>query len=193
MGDPRQVTLDDVLGGTKALGPRDVLAKIRRRVASRDAEAHGRAGEAVVAQYCVAAAEHHIARLHQIATPTRGQNGRRRFSAKATVDFLGVLLDGSGRHVALEVKTTTGGEPLALSRVDDHQRDDLDTVLGAGGLALLAPVFGEACGAVLLRPRVYVVEWGKVCARTRVSERQLVDFGCGVDPEHFLERFLARP
>ena len=191
--DPRQVTLDDVFAGAKRLGTPDVLAKIRRRQASRDAEAHGRAGEQLVAEYCSSARAHHVARVDQIATPTRGKPGHRRFSAKSTVDFLGFMMDGTGRVVALEVKTTTGGASLDLGRVADHQREYLEDVLGAGGLALLVAVFGEACGEVVVRPRVYVVEWGRICARRTLSEAQFVDSGCATDAEHFLEPFLSSP
>jgi len=191
--DPRQITLDDVLGPAKALGSAGVLAKIRRREAGKAAEAHGRIGEAEVARLCTAAREHHVARLEQIATPTRGRNGRRRFAAKSIVDFLGFLMDGTGRVVAIEVKTTAEGEALALARVDEHQREYLDTVLSAGGIALLAAVFGEPVGNMLLRLRTYVVPWADVCARTRVTEGQLLAAGCLTGPEDFLLPYLTTP
>jgi penicillin-binding protein-related factor A (putative recombinase) len=113
-----------------------VSAKKRRAAKS------GKRGEQIVADYNAAALKAGVACLHQIPTPTRWSPRGLRYASRSTVDFVGFLLDGSARFVAMEVKTCTSKKTFSMSEVEPHQREYLDTVHDAGGLALLTIVFG---------------------------------------------------
>jgi penicillin-binding protein-related factor A (putative recombinase) len=90
--------------------------------------------------------------------------GRGRFTAiaqkKSTVDCWGVMHE-DGRAVAVEVKTVSpkksakgGFLPCSLSwsRVEQHQKDELNRVFSAGGVAVLLIIHGDLA--------VYAVPWG---------------------------------
>ena len=61
------------------------------------------------------------------------RNGR--YAIKAEADFRAIE-SGTGRYVLAEVKDITGGT-LPFSRIQKHQRGNLNTVHEAGGVALL--------------------------------------------------------
>lgn len=73
-------------------------------------------------------------------------------TGKSVVDCLGVMLDGTGRLVAVEVKHVDVGAPLksgapaawrfALSQLKPHQRELLARIHAAGGVALVLVVHG---------------------------------------------------
>jgi len=75
----------------------------------------------------------------------------------APVDFLGVLLDGTARAVAIEAKTVAGGR-LDRAALAEHQADALDATHLAGGLAVVAIELRGVGGR-------WAVPWADLCAR----------------------------
>jgi hypothetical protein len=79
-----------------------------------------------------------VAALWQTGRPTVGlkPDGAPRYGV-ASPDYFGLFLDGSGRAIGVEAKTTADAR-LPRSAFDEHQCNDLDAIDGAGGLALAA-------------------------------------------------------
>ena len=122
----------------------------------------GSAAEAAVEACNAACKIAGVAELWRHATPTRivGPGRTSIFSAKATVDYSGIMLDGTGRAVAVEVKRlSTKTLRLPLSRIEPHQRAHLATVHASGGVAVVLVVHAA---------RLYAVPWG-VVAEHKVS------------------------
>jgi penicillin-binding protein-related factor A (putative recombinase) len=87
-----------------------------------------------------------IARVHKIATPFKviGEIGPFLKCARAkrsTVDYEGTMLDGTGRHIAIECKRCSTAR-FPFGRIEDHQRDELTAVHHAGGVAAVVLVYG---------------------------------------------------
>lgn len=104
-----------------------------------------------------------IAEVHKVSSNVKvtGSRGGRVFGVfvgKSTVDYLGWMLDGSGRVVVAEAKHVElephrkDGAPrawrLPLDRLEDHQRAMLDRAHAAGAVALLLVVHGAELHAV---------------------------------------------
>jgi len=133
-----------------------------------------------------------VADLHKVPTDVVVQRAGSRivgafYRQRATVDYLGIMLDGSGRGVAVEVKHVELGKrgpSLPLSRLEAHQRDALEVVDRAGGVAVVLVV---AAG------RLYAVPWSMVAACVAAGERSLspaVLAGC-VARGVYLERWIS--
>jgi penicillin-binding protein-related factor A (putative recombinase) len=120
--------------------------------------------------------------LHKIPTPSTVRSGRLVFTAKSTVDYVGLMLDGTGRALALEAKAV-GDTRLDLGRVAPHQRAYLDRVVGAGGVAVL--------GVIDSRWQVYDVPWEVVRSRPSLSLVDLEPFASA--PKTWLRRFVKVP
>lgn len=75
----------------------------------------------------------------------------------APVDFLGVLLDGTARAVAIEAKSVAGGR-LDRAALTEHQTDALDATHRAGGLAVVAIELRAVGGR-------WAIPWPDLCAR----------------------------
>jgi penicillin-binding protein-related factor A (putative recombinase) len=107
---------------------------------------------------------------------------------KSVVDFMGFMLVG-GRVVAVEakyeepkraVKTTWRPCSLSMSRVEPHQRAMLDSVLKAGGVAVLLVVHGSLAQ--------YAVPW----AEARLVEGTLRDEALERHKVGMREAYLGR-
>lgn len=145
------------------------------------ARASGKHGEKLVEAANAAALALGVAMVHKVPTPSTVRAGRQVFTAKSTVDYVGMMLDGTGRAVALEAKAIQDTR-LYLARVAPHQRAYLDRVAGAGGVAVLAVIDSQW--------RVYDVPWAEVCLRPSLS---LVDLEAwSSSPRSWLRRF-AKP
>lgn len=70
---------------------------------------------------------------------------------KSGVDYQGMLLDGSGNAVYVEAKRVTTRR-FHLSRVEPHQKKELDLVLDHAGIAVLLLVYGPL-------KAVYAIPW----------------------------------
>lgn len=163
---------------------------------------HGNETEAFVATLNEACARAGVAWLDKVPTNMRvvGRSGamvRAVFAQKAIADFVGVLR--GGRAVAVEVKrvevtiSKRSHAPLppslSLSRVEPHQRDYLDRVDAAGGLALLLVVHGPLAA--------YAVPWAE--ARAVLANGGATLSGVFLETwrvrtgEAYLERFVRAP
>ena len=124
--------------------------------------------------------QHHLYRSAGIAdirklptdwhvTARRGVGAEHAWAAfparKSAVDYLGFLMDGSGRHVAVEAKQTAA-ERWPMSALPQHQRAYLAAVDRAGGVA----------GVVLwwtARNVLWAVPWSELAAEVAVGRRSL--------------------
>jgi hypothetical protein len=110
-----------------------------------------------------------VARLVRVPTQFRvlgkAQRGelRGRFVKKATVDYVGWMLDGTARVVTVEVKHQQEGA-LWLGRVEPQQQSALDSCLQAGGVAVLL---------VVTPKRTYAVPWAEARARKTMNAEAL--------------------
>src|SRR5262245_55018064 len=132
-----------------------------------------------------------VACMHRIPTEMRvigvGAGGALlcRPAEKATVDFMGHLLDGSARVVAVEVKRIGTGERISLrSLVRLHQWQELDRVTESGGVAVLLVV-----GTL----QSYAVPWSDAKAQKTWSEPELVRWRIPVDEPAYLRRWVSAP
>lgn len=108
----------------------------------------------------------------------------------APVDFLGVLLDGSARAVAIEAKSTAEGR-LARGVFTEHQAAALAETHAAGGLAL---------AAIELRGRGrWVLPWDELTGRwvgprggASVGPEQLEGREFTDHPAGYLAAFITR-
>jgi penicillin-binding protein-related factor A (putative recombinase) len=76
---------------------------------------------------------------------------------KSGADYVGHMLDGSGRGVFAEVKRCTD-RSFPLSRIEEHQREELDRAHEAGVVALVVIVYGPT----LARADLFPVPWNVV-------------------------------
>lgn len=105
----------------------------------------GAAAEDVFDKYAQAAANQKVARFWKIPTPTKNVRGRIVYEEKSTVDYEGFLLDGTARHLAVEVKSCRG-DRFDLKNIKEHQKNHLALVHRAGGGAYLFLVCLEFSG-----------------------------------------------
>ena len=124
--------------------------------------------------------QHHVYRSAGIAdirklptdwhvTARRGVGAERAWAAvparKSAVDYLGFLMDGTGRHVGVEAKQTAA-DRWPLSSLPEHQRAYLAAVDRAGGVA----------GVVLWwtgRGVLWAVPWAALAAEMAAGRRSL--------------------
>ena len=140
-------------------------------VAGKRRKATGDAAEARVEAMNAACKLAGVAELHKIPTDVVVQrNGPRIVGAfhrkRATVDCLGWMLDGTGRAVAVEVKSLnlTRRGRFPLSDLEPHQRAALASAHAAGAVAVLLVVSG---------PSVYAVPWVNVAVAIEYGEASL--------------------
>lgn len=161
---------------------RQLSATARRSLGKRASQRSGASGEAVVSVYRNVARAGRTADVRTIATPTVGANGARRFRARSTVDGVGFMLDGTGRHVAEEIKTCASKRRLSLREVELHQRTYLDGVLAAGGVAVLTVVYGPTRD-------VFVIPWIEARGMDSLGTRELAPYR--VTAPTYLRRFMS--
>jgi hypothetical protein len=106
-------------------------------------------------------------------------------------DFLGLLLDGSARAVAVEAKSDAGAR-LDRSAIAAHQAEALDATHRAGGLALVAVELRALGGR-------WAIPWGELAARwggprggASVGPAELAGFELVEHPAGYLVRFVRR-
>lgn len=122
--------------------------------------------EALVSRLHIVCEQRGIAHVYKRPTPTVGAHGSLRFAARSGADYGGWLLDGSGRAVSVEVKRCTERR-LLLSRIEDHQRTELDLAERAGAITVLLVVYGPALPTASL----HAVPWGVVAAMVANAAR----------------------
>lgn len=127
-------------------------------MAKRSQKHLGDQAEEVFRQYALISLKRRIARLDKLPTPAKNVGGKIVYCEKSTVDYIGMMLDGSGRHVAVEVKRCSGTS-FPLANLKHHQRQYLEHTDANGGVAALALVCPEFSGA-----EVFVVPWREVSA-----------------------------
>jgi hypothetical protein len=132
-------------------------APTAHQIAGRRAQTSGKVGEAIAERLHAVCAREGVAQVWAVSSHLRivgpALHGALvcRPTGPSVVDCLGVMLDGSGRLVAVEIKhvaeepTGTGRRLAALrldlARLKEHQRAHLAGVHQAGGVAvLLVPV-----------------------------------------------------
>jgi len=129
-----------------------------------------------------------VASLHRIPTEVVVQRRGARIVGgfhrrRATVDYTGVMLDGTGRHVAVEVKSVAPGKTgttLPLRVLEPHQREALTETDAAGGVAVVLVVSG---------PKVYAIPWCVVAAAIEAGDASLrMPEWC--EPGLYLERWM---
>lgn len=152
-----------------------LVAGARRLAEARGGQAIGAAGEGIVEVYHAVARASGVADLFKVPTPTARREGAIVYAKKSVTDYVGVLLGGSGKHVAEEVKTISEW-PLAMSVVKSHQRGYLDRTVRAGGVGVLTIVGPVA--------RVYVIPWSVARGLTSVDEAKAREWICS--PESYL-------
>lgn len=140
----------------------------------RDRQARGESAEDFVANLHDACLTKGVAFVRKLPTPLRvcgrGAGGKVTafFEKKSGVDYVGHMLDGSGRAVFLEVKALKTPGRFPLSRVEEHQRDELTRAGIAGAIALLLVVMGEGRDLT-----AYALPWGEVFTRLEAGEKSL--------------------
>jgi hypothetical protein len=108
---------------------------------------------------------------------------RGRFVRKASVDYVGWMLNDGARAVTVEVKHQEDGS-FSLSRVEPQQRAALDACLAAGGVAVLL---------VVTPLRTYAVPWADARARTSMDAIALEPHRVQVHDVAYLARFAGKP
>jgi len=76
---------------------------------------------------------------------------------KSLVDYVGLLLDGTGRHIAVEAKETAG-DRWPFTSLPEHQREYLDAVWRAGGVAGIVLRWARH-GVLWALPWAELAEW----------------------------------
>jgi penicillin-binding protein-related factor A (putative recombinase) len=152
-----------------------------RAAKARKSQRSGKAGEKTVAEYNATAQAAGVAVLHKVPTDTRWTPRGMVYTTRSTVDFVGFMLDGTGRHLAVEVKTCTSKKTFSLGEVEPHQRDYLDAVEAAGGVAALVVVYGK-------EHAVCAIPWHLAKDRASLNEQAVRIFQ--VTPATYLRRFL---
>jgi penicillin-binding protein-related factor A (putative recombinase) len=144
-------------------------------------QGRGEMAEGILKAYHQEARARKVAWLTKVPTPTQiGQGGKMIYTTKSTVDFVGMMLDGSARFVAEEVKSFFEGTRFSMSNVKPHQRAFLDGVHDAGGVAVLT-VADKLW-------QIYVCPWGEVRSKTSLTYDDLRDYR--VRPPQYLSRYL---
>jgi penicillin-binding protein-related factor A (putative recombinase) len=103
-----------------------------------------------------------IATMRRVGTPLRvvgkpgaGAQVGAAFTKKSTVDYLGWT--STGRVIAIEVKSiqlaADDRQVFPLANLKEHQRQELERVLVAGGIAVVA---------IFVNGQLYVLPWAEV-------------------------------
>lgn len=176
-----QLGLNELFEGARVVPANDpgAVARAERSAAASLSSRVGAYGEQVARALQDGALLHHIARVTKIPTPTRWRAGRLVYAERSICDDLGYVLDGTGRHVAEEIKTCTSGEPFVMSRVKPHQRDYLEMAARANCISRLLLIFGELAGDRLVDWRAYSIPWVWARGRSSISERDARPFAVG--------------
>jgi len=132
----------------------------------RHQKAYGDQAEAIFEAYAQGARNQKVAFLDKIATPSKNVDGKIVYEEKSTVDYIGAMLDGAARIVAIEVKSCRG-TAFPFKEVKPHQAAFLDNVAKAGGVAALAIVSPEFSGV-----EVFCVPWSVVRAAMKIGDRK---------------------
>ena len=146
---------------------RAYLAKHGKRIQlsaeQRERQERGESAEEFVADLHDACLAQGIAFVRKLPTPLRvcgtasGGKVLAFFEKKSGVDYVGHMLDGSGRAVFCEVKAQKQPGRFPLSQVKEHQREELTRAGIAGAVAVLVIVLGEGRDLT-----AYAVPWGDV-------------------------------
>jgi hypothetical protein len=104
---------------------------------------------------------------------------RGRFVKKATVDYVGWMLDGTARVVTVEVKHQQEGA-LWIGRVEPQQQAALDSCLQAGGVAVLL---------VVTPMRTYAVPWADARAHKTMNAEALEPYRVRVHELAYLAQY----
>lgn len=141
-----------------------------------------------------------VADLQRISAETVVDEGEVRFVNRTHVNYVGWMLDGSGRFVAEDVVATDARTPEAfyLRRLPEHRYGYLRRCHTAGGVAVLTIVWGDALWgqAGAPPPRVAVIDWPALsaCLDTRTHGPKIVLAELPeTTPESYLTRFVRRP
>jgi len=184
----------------KQAGPdADVVQAREKR--SRDARKRSRSGKrtelAVIDAYHAAALLAGVACMTKLPTPYNNVGHANRpdvpgafaavYTHRSTVDCFGYTLCGAPRAILEEIKGVTEVErsgrfaPLALARVEEHQRQALLRAHEAGHIDVVTVVFGQAPAE-----HVFVVPSQWLVDKTQVRMEELRAAGFGVRPETYL-------
>lgn len=142
------------------------MASAARQRGGKQAKKHGDDAEAVVVRhYHSFALRTGVADMVKLETPTKQtSDGKIIYTKKSRSDCMGMMLDGTARSVAEEIKsfgrplTPKGPTPFPLDKIKPHQREHLERTHRFGGISVLTMVdpFNY----------VYVVPWEYVRGRT---------------------------
>ena len=176
---PRKRSAPDGPGdGAEATKTKASVADGKKR-ASRS----GLTGEKIVRDLAKKATEAGVAWLHKIPTDSIWTRRGRQPTRKSVTDFLGFMLDGGRRAIALEVKRTAK-KHFWLGEVEGHQAEVLDMALAAGHLAILVVVLSPTDTA-------RVVPWQDVPRNQPSVSREWL-LGYTEDETTFLRRFAQQ-
>ena len=116
-------------------------------------QAIGKSGEDILSTYHEFAANQGVAFFWKVPTPTCWRKGSLVYAERSITDYVGTMLDGSGRSIAEEAKRTMAPR-FSMTEVKEHQRAFLDRTDRAGAVALLSVV--DAKGAL------YTFDWSVI-------------------------------
>lgn len=117
-----------------------------------------------------------VADIWKVPTPAEWVKGKLIYTKPSVTDYVGIMLDGSGRLVAEEAKSIED-DVLYLSSVKPHQRGFLDRTERAHGIALLT---------VIGKQGVWSFRWQDVQSRTSITLRANMDMA--VTPATYVSR-----
>jgi hypothetical protein len=142
------------------------MASATRQRGGRRAKKNGDDAETVVVlHYHSFALRAGVADMVKLETPTKQTSeGKIIYTKKSRSDCMGMMLDGSARAIAEEIKsfgrplTSKGPSPFPLGKIQPHQREHLERTHRFGGISVLTMVdpFNY----------VYVVPWEYVRGRS---------------------------
>lgn len=133
-----------------------------------------------------------LATLWQVGRPTIGYDDKGAPVYGTTgPDFVGLLLDGSARTVAVEAKSR-GERRLSRDDLGARQREDLAAVDAAAGLALVA-VELRGVGRYVLPWRELEARWNRARGTVgSVGAEELEGFNLLDHPAGYLAAFITR-
>lgn len=152
----------------------------------------GDAAEEFVKPFVSAAFGLKVADLFKVPTPTKqDKNGKIIYDEKSIADYTGFMMDGTARHVAVEVKRCS--EPsIPFDYVSPHQWEYLSRAKAAGSV----------CVVLVVHPRgitndVLELDWGLFEAYRKQGLRKSVPLDDSrvrkVTTLSFLRHYLSSP
>lgn len=128
-----------------------------RSAAGRLAHANGEIAEGIVAKARELACAAKLADVRKVPVPMRYDPSKKAWvhAERSTVDGVGYVMAASaaGTFIADEVKSVSGEAPVRISRVEEHQREFLDSVHANGGIAVVTFVLlGERLRMIAMYP-----------------------------------------